>query len=73
MPRVTSRTSALTASQILATALTNDTFVAKKAFEAYLTISADAGLVTSTGACTLRYSSETRTATAGSSAPITTR
>src|ERR687897_3030980 len=42
MPRATSRTSALTASHRLATSLMNDTFVARKAFDAYLMSSADA-------------------------------
>ena len=45
MPIATSRTSASTASQRLAIALTNEIFVARNAFDAYLIISADAGSV----------------------------
>ena len=62
MPIATSRTSASTASHRFAIALMNEIFVARNAFDAYLIISADAGSVTSTGACTPRYSSDTRTA-----------
>ena len=51
MPIATSRTSASTASHRFAIALMNETFVARNAFDAYLIISADAGSVTSTGAC----------------------
>ena len=54
MPIATSRTSASTASHRFAIALMNETFVARNAFDAYLIISADAGSVTSTGACTPR-------------------
>ncbi len=73
MPIATSRTSASTASHRLAIALMNDTLVARNAFDAYLIISADAGSVTSTGACRPRYSSETRTAASGDVHPITIR
>ena len=53
MPSATSRTSASTASQRFAIALTNEIFVARNAFDAYLIISADAGSVTRIGACRL--------------------
>ncbi len=54
MPSATSRTSALTASHRLATSLMKETFVARKAFEAYLISSADAASVTRIGARRLR-------------------
>src|SRR3954463_666003 len=73
MPSATSRTSAFTASHRLAMALMYEILVARNAFDAYLIISADAGSVTRIGACTSRYRSDTRTATAVSSQPITTR
>ena len=73
MPSATSRTSAFTASHRLATALMNEIFVARNTFDAYLIISADAESVTRIGACRLRYSSDTRTATAASLQPMTTR
>src|SRR3954452_20448921 len=73
MPSATSRTSASTASQRFAIALTNEILVARNAFDAYLIISAEAGSVTRIGACRLRYRSETRTATDASVQPITTR
>jgi hypothetical protein len=52
MPRTTSLTSAPTASQIVATALMNESFVARKALLAYLIVSAEAGSVTISGAGT---------------------
>ncbi len=73
MPSATSRTSASTVSHRLAIAFMNEILVARKALDAYLIISADAGSVTSIGALIERYSSLTRTATAGSSQPMTTR
>ena len=47
--------------------------VARKALQAYLIISAEATSVVSTGQSTPLYSAATCSATAGSSAPITTR
>src|SRR6476619_4436475 len=73
MPNATSRTSASTDSQRFASALTNEILVARNALDAYLIISADAGSVTWIGALSERYSWLTRTATAGSSHPMTTR
>ena len=52
MPRTTSLTSAPTASHTAAMALTKLIFVAKKALEAYLIVSAEAGSVTMIGAVT---------------------
>lgn len=51
IPSATVSTSASVASQIAAISLMNDTFVARKAFEAYLIISAVRMSVRSTGAC----------------------
>src|SRR6266568_4177283 len=73
MPRTTSRTSAPTASQTLAMAFTNETLVARKALDAYLIVSADAGSVTITGAWMPSNSAATRPAVAWSSQPITMR
>src|SRR5262245_17774606 len=73
MPSATSRTSAPTASHTFAIALMNEIFVARYAFDACLIISADAASVTTIGAGTPRYSSETRTATVASSQPMTMR
>src|SRR5688500_17609599 len=73
MPRITSFTSAPTASQMAATAFTKLSLVARKALHAYLMVSADAGSVTMSGAGTPTYSEATRTAADWSSAPITTR
>src|SRR5438094_9615188 len=73
MPSTTSRTSAPTASHTLAMALTNDTFVARKALEAYLMVSADAGSVTITGAWIPSKRAATRPAVAWSSHPMTIR
>ncbi len=53
MPRITSLTSAPTASQRLARALTKLSLVARKALEAYLMSSADDGVVITTGALVL--------------------
>ena len=50
MPRTTSATSAPTASQTAAMALTKLILVARNALEAYLMVSADAGSVTMIGA-----------------------
>ncbi len=47
MPRRTSRTSAPTASHTLAMAFTNETLAARKALDAYLIVSAEAGSVMS--------------------------
>ena len=66
-------TSAPTASHTAAMALVNESLVARKALEAYFTVSADAGSVISTGARVPEYSSATRSAAARSSEPITTR
>ena len=52
MPSTTSLTSAPTASHTAAMALTKLILVARKAFEAYLIVSADAGSVTMIGAVT---------------------
>ena len=52
MPSTTSAASAPTASQSAATALTNDSLVARKALLAYLMVSAEAGSVTISGAGT---------------------
>jgi hypothetical protein len=73
MPRTTSRTSAATASHRLARALTKETLVARKAFEAYLIISAVRRSVITTSVGMLRYSSATRRAAAASVEPSTTR
>ena len=51
--------SAPTPSQIAATALMYEILVAKKALAAYLIVSADAGLVTTTGAPTFLYRAPT--------------
>ena len=59
-------TSAPTPSQIAATALTNESLVARNALAAYLIVSADAGSVTMTGAATPRYSDDTLIAAAWS-------
>jgi hypothetical protein len=73
MPRTTSFTSAPTASLTAAMAFTKLILVARKAFEACLMISAEAGSVTWSGAASPRYKAASRTAAAWSSAPITTR
>src|SRR3712207_3922751 len=73
MPSTTSRTSAPTASHTFASAFTNDTFVARNAFDAYLIVSADAGSVTTSGARSDSNSVATRMAAAWSSLPITMR
>ena len=49
MPRATSVTSAPTSSHTFAISLMNEIFVARKAFEASLTISAEATSVRTTG------------------------
>ena len=54
MPSTTSFTSAPTASHTAATALMNESLVARNAFAAYLMVSADAGSVTISGAGTPR-------------------
>ena len=54
MPSTTSFTSAPTDSHTAATALTKESFVARKALEAYLMISAEGGSVTISGAATPR-------------------
>ena len=73
MPSTTSATSAPTASQTAAIALTKEILVARKALAAYLMVSADAGSVTMNGVATPRYSEATRAAAARSSAPTTIR
>ena len=73
MPSRTSRTSAPTASHTLATALTKVTLAARKALDAYLIVSAEAGSVTMTGARRALNSSATRAAAAWSSEPMTMR
>src|SRR6266508_427930 len=73
MPSMTSATSAPTLSHTAATALTNDSLVARKALAAYLIVSADAGSVTINGAGTPRYSDATLMAAAWSSLPTTMR
>ena len=65
--------SAPTPSQIAATALMYEILVARKAFAAYLIVSADAGSVTTTGAPTFSYRAATRTAASWLSEPTTTR
>ncbi len=70
---MTSRTSAPTASQRPATALTKLSLVARNAFEAYLMVSAVAASVTSSGDRVPTNSSPTRAAAAWSSAPTTMR
>ena len=60
MPSATSLTSAPTSSQKCATALMKLTFVARNALATYLIVSADAGSVMSTGACSDSYSSASR-------------
>ena len=52
MPSTTSLASAPTASHSAATALTNESLVARKALLAYLMVSAEAGSVTMSGAGT---------------------
>src|SRR5439155_14095013 len=54
-------------------ALTKLTLVARKALDAYLLVSADAGSVTITGALSAENRAATRPAAAWSSAPITMR
>ena len=73
MPASTSFTSAPTASHNAATALANDSLVAKNALAAYFMVSAEAGSVMSTGASTPAYRPATRSATEASAAPTTTR
>src|SRR5215471_16342039 len=73
MPSTTSLTSAPTASHTAAMALTKLILLARKALEAYLIVSADAGSVTMIGAVTPMYSAATRTAADWSSLPITMR
>ena len=50
MPSTTAATSAPTASHIAATALTNEIFIARNPFAAYLIVSADEGSVMMTRA-----------------------
>src|SRR5204862_3477047 len=69
----TSRTSAPTASHTLASAFTKLTLVARKALDAYLMVSAEAGSVMTSGALRTSNSAATRMAAAWSSAPITMR
>ena len=73
MPRTTSRTSAPTASHRLATALMKEILVARKAFDAYLIVSADGGSVTISGASSRSNRDDTRMAEAESSLPMTMR
>jgi hypothetical protein len=73
MPVTTSATSAPTASHTAATALMKLSLVARKALEAYLIVSADAGSVIMIGALSDEYSSAVAIAAARSSEPITTR
>ena len=73
MPTMTSLTSAPTPSQMAAMALTKLSLVARNALAAYLIVSADAGSVTMTCACTPSYSAPTAIAAARSSQPTTTR
>ena len=70
---MTSRTSAPTASHSPAIAFTKLSLVARKAFEAYLMVSAVAASVISSGAWVPEKSSPTRAATDWSSAPTTMR
>ncbi len=58
---------------MVATALMNESLVARKALLAYLIVSAEAGSVTMSGAGTPTYSDATRMAALWSSAPMTTR
>ena len=62
MPSITSSTSAPTASHIAAMALTNESFIARKALAAYLIVSAEAGSVMMIGASSPAYSAATRSA-----------
>ena len=62
MPRATSSTSAPVSSQTFAISLMNEIFVARKAFEASLTISALATSVRTSGAPSGAYSSHDRVA-----------
>src|SRR5437762_816824 len=73
MPNNTSFTSAPTTSHTAATALTNDSLVAKNALLAYLIVSAVAASVIMIGARTPRYNDATLVAADWSSAPMTTR
>ena len=74
MPSSTSRTSAPTTSHKLATALTKLSFVARKALEAYLMVSAVAASVTMRGACVVDATNcPTRAAAAWLLPPTTTR
>src|SRR4030095_7773138 len=73
MPSTTSLTSAPTASHTAAMAFTKLILLARKALEAYLIVSADAGSVTMIGAVTPMYSEATRTAADWSSLPMTMR
>ena len=75
MPRATSGTSAPSSSETFAISLMNEIFVARKAFEASLIISALATSVRTIGAPSGSYSAATRSASdsESSSAPTTTR
>ena len=73
MPSTTSLTSAPTASHTAAMAFTKLILVARKALDAYLMVSAEAGSVTWSGAGSPMYRPATRMAALWSSAPITTR
>src|SRR5580693_8309075 len=73
MPRITSLTSAPTASHRVARPLTKLSLVARKAFEAYLMSSADDGVVITTWAPVLPNSRATLLAAPASSLPMMTR
>src|SRR5918999_858556 len=75
IPRATSSTSAPSSSETFAISLMNEIFVARKAFEASLIISALATSVVTTGASSGAYRAATRSAYScePSSAPTTTR
>src|ERR1700722_4310355 len=73
MPRITSTASAPTAAHKFAIAFTKETLAARKALQAYLMVSADAGSVIITGAPSGSYSAASLPAAVGSSLPMTTR
>ena len=73
IPRATSRTSAPTCSHTLAISLTNEIFVARNAFEAYLIISAVGTEVRTTSASMPRYSASTASPSWGRKEPTTMR
>ena len=73
MPCATVRTSAPTCSHTLAISLMNEILVARKALEAYLTISAVGTLVRTTSVSMPRYSASTAAPSSSRKLPMTMR